>query len=238
MFTFRPWKEKDFGNTDGWCRHEGGEGLIYPAEFWESNESFRRRLEQFPQGCWACANDRDEVVGYMFGHPWVSRSVVPLDCRDLVIPHDADCYYLHDIAVIPKYRGMGIGKKFLALAVEIAKEHGFGQIRGVAVLDSLPYWQKLGFVAIEAIDYGKGQKGTVVCKTIYDRRNGMSEEYWHDDTVIAVEKESHSDLLDMFEKEVVRQDRLLYGIGIGSFRSMYKLCCMRDEILRRMNAVP
>jgi len=162
MLTYRPWLEKDFGNTDGWCKYEGSEGLIYPSEFWESNESFRRRLEQFPEGCWACANDKDEVVGYMFGHPWKSDSVVPLDCRGLVIPKDADCYYLHDIAVIPKYRRQGIAKRLFEIGVEVARKRGFKQIKGVAVLGSVTYWQKQGFKALEEIDYGKGQKGTVI----------------------------------------------------------------------------
>jgi hypothetical protein len=34
---FRLFEQKDFGKTDGYCAYEGGEGLIYPPEFWESH---------------------------------------------------------------------------------------------------------------------------------------------------------------------------------------------------------
>lgn len=162
ILKLRPWEEKDFGTTDGWCRYEGGEGVIYPKEFWESNESFRRRLEQFPHGCWACVNQDDEVVGYMFCHPWYKDSVVPLDCRDLKIPKDGDCIYIHDIAVIEPWRKKGIAKRFLTMAIGIAKSYGFDTIKGVAVLGAHTYWMKHGFVCGEEIDYGAGHKGTIV----------------------------------------------------------------------------
>jgi GNAT superfamily N-acetyltransferase len=159
---FRPFQEDDFGRTDGWYRYEGGEGLIYPQEFWESNESFRRRVEQFPDGCKACVNDQDEIIGYMFCHPWVKDDVVPLDCRDFKLPDRPDCFYIHDIAVLPQHRRKGIARAFLDMAILLAKRHGFDSIHGVAVLGSETYWAKHGFTVIKEIGYGKGQNGKVI----------------------------------------------------------------------------
>lgn len=158
---FRLFRTSDFGQTDGFCKYEGGEGLVYPPELWESNESFRRRMEQFPEGCMACVNDKDEVIGYMFCHPWKKDSVVPLNCMDLEIPKDADCFYAHDIAVLKDHRGKGIGKAFLGMAISLARKHGFDEIKGVAVLDSHTYWEKHGFEVGEEIDYGP-VKGRVI----------------------------------------------------------------------------
>jgi len=155
-YLIRPFRESDFGQTDGFCKYEGGEGLIYPPELWESNDSFRRRMEQFPDGCVACVNEKDEVVGYMFCHPWKKDSVVPLDCRTLEIPkEDADCFYIHDIAVLPAHRRKGIATRFLEIAVELATKNGFDMIEGVSVLGSHSHWQKGGFVVGEEIEYGK-----------------------------------------------------------------------------------
>lgn len=159
---FRLFGEKDFGNTDGWCRYEGGEGLLYPPEFWESNESFRRRVEQFPEGCRACVNEDDEVIGYMFCHPWVKGSVVPLDCRNLKLPENPDCFYIHDIAVLTGHRRKGIARAFLDMAILLAKQHGFECIHGVAVMGSEAYWVKQGFRVTSEIEYGKGHKGKVI----------------------------------------------------------------------------
>jgi GNAT superfamily N-acetyltransferase len=164
-FRMRPFVESDFGQTDGFCKHEGGEGLIYPSQLWESNDSFRRRMEQFPEGCIACVNDRDELVGYMFCHPWKKDSIVPLNCEDLVIPNDADCFYVHDIAVIPSYRLRGIARSLMFMAIDMAAKHGFDEIKGVAVLGSHVHWIKLGFEVVEEIDYG-GVKGVVIVKRL------------------------------------------------------------------------
>ena len=172
-FRMRPFMESDFGQTDGFCKYEGGEGLIYPSQLWESNESFRRRMEQFPEGCMACVNARDELVGYMFCHPWKKDSIVPLNCEDLVIPgsvdlRDADCFYIHDIAVIPSYRRRGIARSFLGMAVGMAIRHGYDEIKGVAVLDSDSYWTKHGFEVVEEVDYG-GVKGRVIVMRLSSR---------------------------------------------------------------------
>lgn len=158
---FRLFEQKDFGKTDGYCAYEGGEGLIYPPEFWESHESYRRRLAQFPEGCWACVNDKDEVLGYMFCHPW-DDTFVPLDCRTLEIPKNPTCLYVHDIAVIPAWRRKGIATTFIDMAKKIAIKHGFERLKGVSVLGSLTHWQKCGFIAVEEIPYGENHKGTII----------------------------------------------------------------------------
>lgn len=38
------------------------------------------------------------------------------------------CYYIMGVAVLPEYRGRGIGTKFLELAAEKAREHGLTQL--------------------------------------------------------------------------------------------------------------
>lgn len=163
MFTFRLWTERDFSDTDGWFKCEGGEGLLYPPELWESNESFRRRLKQFPEGCWACVNQKDEAIGYMFSHPWLKDRVVPINCIDFVLPEKPDCFYIHDIAVLPQYRKNGIASVFLEKAKELSRKCGFSEIRGVSVLDSYDnIWQRKGFRVLEEIEYVKGIKGKVI----------------------------------------------------------------------------
>jgi len=149
----RRFAEKDFSKTDGWCN-------IYPPEYWESNESFRQRLKQFPEGCWAYTNDKDEPIAYMFCHPW-NNTVVPLNQTKFKIPKKPTCLYIHDIAVLPKYRRQGIATKFVEIAINIARRHKYKTIKGISVLDSLRCWTKLGFKPIKKIMYG-GRVSTII----------------------------------------------------------------------------
>ncbi len=64
-----------------------------------------------------------------------------------------------------------------------------------------------------------------------DRRNGISDEDWNDDGVCRPEKESHENLLSIYENEVRRQQ---YDPDRIYRRSVYSLGELRDEILRRM----
>lgn len=161
----RKFQESDFGIQDGTFNGEEWE-QIYPQPFWESNESYRRRIEQFPEGYWACVNKDDKILGYAFCHPWRLDSVVPLDCRDFSLPESPDCFYVHDIAVLPRCRRKGIAKSFLDMAILLAKKHGFDSIHGVAVMGSEEYWSKHGFKVTVEIEYGKDQKGKLIVKRL------------------------------------------------------------------------
>jgi GNAT superfamily N-acetyltransferase len=158
---YRHFRESDFSETDGYFKYERGDNIIYPPELWESNDSFRARLRLFEEGCWACANDKNEVVGYMFSHPYLKGRIVPLNCKDFKLPPHPDCYYIHDIAVLKEYRGRGIAKRLLDIAIEVAMKYNFDEIRGVSVLGTHTYWHKHGFTDVADIHYA-GQAKVVV----------------------------------------------------------------------------
>lgn len=65
----------------------------------------------------------------------------------------------------------------------------------------------------------------------YDRRNGLSDADWNDDTCVCVEKLDDDELLAEFENEIKRQH---YDPSGSSFRSMFSPTELRDEMLRRM----
>jgi GNAT superfamily N-acetyltransferase len=158
---YRHFAESDFSETDGYFKYERGDNTIYPPELWESNDSFRARLNLFRAGCWACVNKSNEVVGYMFSHPYLKGHIVPLNCEDFQLPAHPDCYYIHDIAVLKEYRGRGIAKRFLEIAIRVALACGFDEIRGVSVLGTHTYWHKHGFTDVADIHYA-GQAKVIV----------------------------------------------------------------------------
>ncbi|HYG74398.1 MAG TPA: GNAT family N-acetyltransferase [Planctomycetota bacterium] len=125
----------------------------YRPELLESAETFERKLQLFPQGCFGC-KEGDKLKAYVFTHPWISDVVAPLDCEQLTLPDSPDCLYIHDLAVRKSAQGSGIGGQLLDAVFALADERGYRNMALVAVQDSEPYWQRRGFTPCEKLLYG------------------------------------------------------------------------------------
>jgi hypothetical protein len=68
----------------------------------ERPEVFAEKMRLYPDGCRVLATD-DGIVGYGLAHPWMQHRIPPLDGFLEQLPGDADCLYLHDIAVLPTF---------------------------------------------------------------------------------------------------------------------------------------
>lgn len=85
----RMFEEKDFDQVLNFSKE------IYYPDFWEDRDTFRKKMQVFPDGCLAFVFE-ENIVGYSFAHPWMSHLVVDLD-EDIVLPQTPDCYYIHEI---------------------------------------------------------------------------------------------------------------------------------------------
>jgi ribosomal protein S18 acetylase RimI-like enzyme len=56
-----------------------------------------------------------------------------------------DCYFIHDVAVHPAQRGMGVAQLLVAAAFAHAAARGFPGIALVAVQNSRGFWERRGF---------------------------------------------------------------------------------------------
>jgi|WetSurMetagenome_2_1015567.scaffolds.fasta_scaffold1012494_1 ribosomal protein S18 acetylase RimI-like enzyme len=128
---------------------------IYPVELEEGYEAFLNKFSFFPEGFLGFFVD-DKLVGYVVGHPWDSRKgVVPLNFKIGKI-NSPDCFYIHDIAFLESYRGMGYGEKLFSDLINLAKEKGFTKFLLVAVSDeSRAFVEKFGFSFTGKLNYGK-----------------------------------------------------------------------------------
>lgn len=125
---------------------------IYPPELWEPFESFESRWKQFPEGAIGLFDD-DQLVGYCFFHPWHENQIVPL-CLELTdVPKSAVCY-IHDLAILPKYREKGNGRFLVNAVIEKIRTLGFSKCALVAVLGADGFWSKIGFRSLGAFVYG------------------------------------------------------------------------------------
>lgn len=118
---------------------------------------FAERLVLFPRGCLA-AEDSAGLAGYAVAHPW--RAVAPpaLGQRLGALPDDADCLHLHDLALAPRARGLGMVAAALAQLIPLARQRGIGALSLVAVHGTVPMWARHGFAAVGPApqSYGEG----------------------------------------------------------------------------------
>lgn len=114
------------------------------GRFTERPEVFAERLALYPAGCFLLERD-GAALGYLVTHPWHRRSPVPLDVFIGSIPEDSDGYYLHDLALLPETRGLGVGRQAVELVLRHAANSGFGEVSLVAVNGADTYWAAQGF---------------------------------------------------------------------------------------------
>jgi GNAT superfamily N-acetyltransferase len=86
------------------------------------------------------------VLAYALVHPW-QRGDAPSLNTEISGQIDANCWYLHDMAIAPNAQGMGIGKQLFTYVVNQAKALTVKGIGLVAVQGAQTYWQQQGFKA-------------------------------------------------------------------------------------------
>ena len=136
---------------------------FYPEQFWESNECYRLKLRLYPEGCLAYTDDQDQMIGYTFGHPWrKDYPIVPLNELNLVLQNNPDCFYIHDVSVLPPHRGKGIGKLLAKTIISLGLQH-YDTIKLVSVQNSNLFWEKFGFTAVGIVpSYAPNETGIIM----------------------------------------------------------------------------
>lgn len=111
---------------------------------------FAERQQLYPAGVHVLEHD-GTVCGYTVSHPWRSDSIPALNALIGTIPPDADLFYLHDLALLPAARGTGAAREIVEQLAEHASNHGFVTMGLVAINNSVPFWQRMGFQVVEGV---------------------------------------------------------------------------------------
>ena len=85
------------------------------------------------------------MLGYAVSHPGRLGRPPALDSRLGELPSDADCLYLHDVALLPEARGLGLGESLVDLLRALGIRSGFKVLALTAVNRSTSYWRRRGF---------------------------------------------------------------------------------------------
>jgi len=131
------------------------EADAYLPSLHESDASFLRLIELFPDGALGCF-DGEGLCGYAFAVPLTAGSTLKLREPLARIPEAADTFYIHDVAVAARCRGRGVGVMLATRLLDLARARGFARAELVSVQGSAPFWEKFGFRAVEHFEYAPG----------------------------------------------------------------------------------
>lgn len=121
--------------------------VVHP-DYPESDAVFAERLALFPPGCRILAGE-GACLGYAVLHPARLRQPPVLDTLLGALPADADCLYLHDVALLPEARGSGAGARIAEVADRIAADEGLRTLALTATPPARAYWLARGFTPVE-----------------------------------------------------------------------------------------
>lgn len=115
----------------------------YPDELLETLEVISARLASFPDCAWV-AEEAQEACAYLFAYPARRGRITPFDGA-FAQHDDADCLYLHDLAVGLLASGRGVGPALVQHALAQAGARGLQHSALVAVQGSRDFWSRMGY---------------------------------------------------------------------------------------------
>ena len=99
----------------------------------EDEDVFVDILRVYPDGCRVATAD-NQVVGYMFSHPYDYPHAPALNRFLGELPERCNSIFVHDVSVHPPFWGQGVAGRLLAHAWYLTRKHR--RLHGVSVQDS------------------------------------------------------------------------------------------------------
>lgn len=131
----------------------------HTPDYHESRAALASRFERGRKTCFV-AELGHHAVAYLLAHPW--SGAPPVLHHPLGKQAQADHLFLHDLAVLPEARGAGAAAALIAALEKQGRRDGFREIRLVALVNAVSFWQRLGWKPLTGIvldrSYGVGAR--------------------------------------------------------------------------------
>ena len=146
-FELRPLQTADLGAV---LRLQAA---CYGPDYVEPAEAFASKLHATAalQTCWGAFDATGVLRAYAISLPVCADTMPGLHASDYRCPVAPTLLYLHDVAVGPLGRGRGLAQGLLARIEGRARSLGLARMGLIAVQDSAPFWQRLGFAPLPAM---------------------------------------------------------------------------------------
>jgi len=122
----------------------------YSGHFLESADVIAQRFSVSPGTSWIAEWD-GQVCAYLVGYWSVMGKISPLNAPFTLVDN-ANCLYLHDLALFKSVQGYGLAKLLINAAIEYALNEAAQAITLMSVQDSVRFWRKSGFVEFNKLD--------------------------------------------------------------------------------------
>lgn len=126
---------------------------VYVPAMVEAAGLIASRLATAPDTGWV-AEDLQGIAGYLACYPSVHGKISALGA-DFAPAAEPDALYLHDLAVAARLAGRGVAAALQAAAEQWAVAQGLRYACLVSVQNTLGFWQRHGFAALESPDPGQ-----------------------------------------------------------------------------------
>jgi len=124
----------------------------YADHLQEDARAFHAKRDRYPNG-FVGAFVNGELAGYSISFPWFTDTAVSLHTANDSPEKEFDCYYMHDVAVLSQFRGLGIADKLVSRCLATARSLGLYTVRMVTVQGGENIWSRYGFEV-----YGKADE--------------------------------------------------------------------------------
>lgn len=122
----------------------------YEPQFLESAQAFEAKLQaaQSHGTCWIASAADGRALAYVVSLPACPDSLPALDAQAIEVPEQPQLLYLHDLAVAPAGRSLGLARRLVQLIEARALKLGLRHLGLIAVQGSTAFWQRQGFAAL------------------------------------------------------------------------------------------
>ncbi len=117
---------------------------VYSGSLYEEADFFLNRIRLAPEFCWVVENQQG-VQGYLISYPWAYLELPQLNLVVDRLPKYADCWFIHDCAIMPDCRGQGLAERLLHQAENVAVKAGLHFSGLIALSSAVAYWQNKGY---------------------------------------------------------------------------------------------
>lgn len=124
---------------------------LFLHSLYEHSEVFQERMT-LTVGSYVLLH-QDRIVGYLISHPYTRDNYPDLNTLIHRIPENPDTWYIHDLAILPEFRGRGMVRPILTQVKELALSKGIKEMSLVSVYGTEKFWTKMGFRLV-SVSYG------------------------------------------------------------------------------------
>ncbi len=116
------------------------------TKYGETPAIYKNKFLTAPQGCFVYSVNNN-IKGYVISHPW-NIFYPPPALNTPLIKVEENCWFIHDIVVLPECRGAGVGDEIIRKIL-----HNNSIVSLVAVDDktikTTDFWMRYGFIVCD-----------------------------------------------------------------------------------------